>query len=167
MYALLVAPSYPSAFARQAFVDESFHEADKDGGFYVLAASAFDAAIYEVVRVAMIELRGKHAGKLYWNRMDTQEQVNAAKRLGELDGFHVVAVGAPVPRRRQERARAMCLSTLAVELHSYGVTELLMESRTRQLNQRDVHTVAGVRQRLLPRGVEFRVHHMSGAEPLL
>lgn len=93
--------------------------------------------------------------------------INAAKRLSELAGFHIVAVGTPVPRRRQERARAMCLSTLVVELHSYGVTELLMENRTRQLNQRDVRTVAGVRQRLLPRGAEFRVGHMSGAEPLL
>jgi hypothetical protein len=162
-----VLPSHPLAFVRQAFADESFHEADRAGGFYVLAASVFDAAAYEVVRAAMIELRGKHAGKLHWNRMDAQGQRNAAKRLAGLDGFHVVAVGAPVPPRRQERARAMCLTTLAVELHGYGVTELLMESRTRQLNQRDVRTVAGVRQRLLPRDAEFRVDHKSGAEPLL
>lgn len=163
-YPRAVPPNRP-AFS-QAFADESFYETDH-GGFYVLAAAVFEPAVYEGARAAMVELRGKHIGKLHWSKMDAQEQRNAAKRLAGLDGLHLVTVGAPVPRKRQERARAMCLTTLSVELYGYGVTELLMESRTPQLDQRDVRTVAGVRQRLLPRGAEFRVDHQPGAaEPL-
>jgi hypothetical protein len=99
--------------------------------------------------------------------MDRQQQHNAAKRLGELDGFHIVTVGSPVPRRRQERARAVCLRGLVVELHGYGVDHLVMESRAGTLNTRDVQTVAGARYDL-PKGASFRIDHRRGPdEPLL
>lgn len=48
---------------------------------------------------------------------------------GASKGFHVVAVGNPVPRRRQERARAACLTALVGELHGFGVQYLLIEVR--------------------------------------
>jgi hypothetical protein len=150
----------------QAFIDESFQEAP-DGGFYVLAAAMFDPATYDLVRHAMREIRGmRNTSKLHWNEMDAQQRQNAVKTVAGIDGFHVVAIGTPVPRRRQERARAMCLDKLALELHGYGMTQLVVESRTRQLNQRDVATVAGARFRL-PMGTVLRVDHVAGAdEPL-
>jgi hypothetical protein len=56
---------------------------------------------------------------------------------------------------------------LVVELHGFDVVELVVESRTRALNQRDVNTVIGARFRL-PKGAEFRVEHLPGAdEPIL
>ncbi|MFE9745207.1 hypothetical protein ACFYOT_09905 [Saccharothrix saharensis] len=48
----------------------------------------------------------------------------------------------PAPRR-QERARAACLKRLVGELHAYGVGELLIESRTNELDRRDITTVSG------------------------
>ncbi|MCS7479842.1 hypothetical protein ACFFQW_19015 [Umezawaea endophytica] len=33
----------------------------------------------------------------------------------------MVTVGTPVPRRRQEQARALCLNSLVRELHGFGV----------------------------------------------
>ena len=60
----------------------------------------------------------------------------------DIDGYHVVAVGAPVPRRRQDRARARCLERLVVEL-------------------------SGARYNL-PKGTPFHLAHLPGrAEPLL
>ena len=149
----------------KAFADESFCEA-ASAGFYVLAAAVFEPGRHDEVRAVLRDLRGhRRGGKLHWNDMDAQQRHNAAKKLGELDGFHVVAVGSPVPQRRQERAGAMCLKALVFELAGFGVREIVMEGRTAQLNLRDVRTVAGARYEL---GMPFRIWHVSGAvEPLL
>jgi len=67
------------------------------------------------------------------------------KQVAVLDCLHVVVIGSPVPQRRQERARAACLTRLVLELHGMGVRQLLMEAREQELNRRDVHAVAGAR----------------------
>ena len=99
--------------------------------------------------------------------MDRLQQKDAAHRVAGIEGFHVVAVGTPVPRRRQERARAACLRALVSALHGFGVQQLLIEARAPDLNRRDVATVQGARF-ALPKGSRFRVDHIPGsAEPLL
>jgi hypothetical protein len=150
-----------------AFADESFQE-DPVDGFYVLAAAVFPPPIHDEVRELMVDLRGsRKIHKLHWNEMDPRQQEESAKRLASVDGFHVVTVGTPVPQRRQERARAGCLTRLVVELHSLDVTELVMEARERELNRRDIRTVAGARY-ALPAGADFRIDHEFAAnEPLL
>lgn len=150
---------------RVAFADESFSE-HPTSGFYVLAAVVLEPDMCEDVREAMLELRqrlrGRKAGdKLHWNHLEPRQQQDAVKQVAALPGFHVVTVGSPVPQRRQERARAVCLGRLVVELHRLGVTRLLMEAREQELNERDVRTVTGARF-LLPRGSEFRVDHEFG-----
>lgn len=153
--------------ARVAFTDESFHEADH-GGFYVLAAAVFDAITHDNVRTAMQELRGKRStSKLHWNEMDTRQQGSAAATVAALDGFHIVTVGTPVRRTRQERARAVCLTRLVAELHGYAVSHLVIEARTAQLDARDIKTVRGARFSLPP-GTRFHAVHVAGnQEPLL
>lgn len=156
-----------SAAGRRAYADESFHEA-ATGGFYVLAAVVFEWETHELVRQAMLDLRGRRdIGKLRWREMSSQQQEHAAKTVASFQGFHVVTVGSPVPAKRQERARVACLTQSVFELYSYGITELHMESRTTVLNKRDVATVRGARFHL-PKGAAFRVEHVPGRhEPLL
>ncbi|MGC7095873.1 hypothetical protein ACPZ19_14470 [Amycolatopsis lurida] len=104
----------------QAFVDESFHEVD-GAGFYVLAAAMMPAARHDEIRTLLLTLRGnRRTGKLHWNEMDSAQRLDAAKRVADIDELHVVTVGTPVPRRRQERARARCLHRLVTELHGAG-----------------------------------------------
>jgi hypothetical protein len=150
----------------RAFADESFQESPDSKGFYVLAAVVFDHDTCDHVREMLLKLRGQRATKLHWNEMDRHERHTAARRLAEISGLHVVTVGSPVPHRRQERARAVCLTRLVHELHGYGVRELLMEARTGVLDKRDVNTVTGARHQF-PKGTRFRVTHQPGAaEPL-
>ncbi|MGW3470884.1 hypothetical protein ACWDKQ_21060 [Saccharopolyspora sp. NPDC000995] len=150
----------------QAFADESFREAEV-GGYYILAAVVFETGSHDPARSAMHELRGgRDTYKLHWNEMTSQEKHNAAKTVAELEGFHVVVVGTPVPSRRQERARALCLTKLIYELHSYGVNRLLMEGRSRALNDRDVATVRGARYEL-PKGAVFQIEHLPGSREAL
>nr|WP_255375877.1 hypothetical protein [Saccharomonospora sp. CUA-673] len=129
----------------------------------------FEPADEDDVREVLQRLRGprRRVGKLHWNEMNESQKHRAAKEIGGLEGFHVVAVGAPVPQQRQERARARCLSTLLFELHSYGAERLIMESRSKELNARDVKAFVGARYQL-PKGTSFRVEHVPGPdEPLL
>lgn len=115
----------------------------------------------------LLGLRGdRGTAKLHWNEMDEHQKRTAAQRLADVEGLHLVAIGAPLPIRRQERARAACLRLPVHELHAYGVGELLIESRTTELDRRDVATVRGARYEL-PKGTQFRVEHQIGAkEPL-
>lgn len=151
----------------RAFGDESFREAP-DGGYYVLAAAVYARTVEQQVRDVMREQLGTlKARKWHWTEMDAKHRLAAARALAQLGGIHVVTVGTPVPRRRQERARALCLQRLVHELHGYGVGALVLEGRTAQLNRRDIKTVAGARFQL-PKGTRFTVSHANGtAEPLL
>lgn len=150
-----------------AFADESFRE-DPTEGFYVLAVAVLEFQAQQPARDLMRSLLGsRRTSKLHWHEMDRLQQKDAAHRVGDVEGFHVVAVGAPVPRRRQERARAACLTALVPELHGFGVEQLFLETRTAELNRRDLATVQGARF-ALPRGSSFRIDHLPGStEPLL
>ena len=153
----------PSSVSWRAFADESFVEA-ATGGFYVLAAVVFEHGTHQAVREAMLGLRGTRGShKLHWNEMDSKQKRTAAKVVADLDGFHIVAIGSPVPARRQERARAACLTRLVHELHGYAVSELWMEARTDVLNMRDIDTVRGARYGL-PKGAVLRVEHIDGKD---
>ncbi|XVS63602.1 hypothetical protein ACQPYE_35930 [Actinosynnema sp. CA-299493] len=133
----------------------------------MLASAVFEPAQHLEAREVLLGLRGdRGTAKLHWNEMDKRQKRAAARRLADVEGLHLVAVGAPLPVRRQERARAACLRRLVHELHSCGVGELLIESRTNALDRRDVDTVRGARYEL-PKGTRFRVEHQAGAaEPL-
>ena len=149
-----------------AYADESFLE-DRAHGYYVVATAVVGPAHLDHTRQVMLDLRGRRTGKTHWTEMDTQQRKHAATCVAGIEGMHIVAVGTPVPPRRQERARARCLEHLVPELHGYGVNTLVMEARTPGLDQRDVHAVIGAR-RALPKGTAFTVKHTVGAaEPLL
>jgi hypothetical protein len=72
---------------------------------------------------------------LHGHEMDRVQQKDAAHCVAGTEGFHVVAVGSPVPRRRQERARAACLTALVGELHGCGVQRLLIKARAADFNR--------------------------------
>lgn len=150
-----------------AFADESFRE-DPAEGFYVLAATVLEYQVQQPARELMRRLLGsRRTSKLHWHEMDRREQKDAAHRVAGIESIHVVTIGAPVPRRRQERARAACLTALAGARYGFGVQHLIIEARATELNRRDVATVQGARF-ALPKGSRFRVDHTPGsAEPLL
>lgn len=153
---------------RCAWSDESFDEVG-GAGFYIVAAAIIDDGVRDQVRYEMTRLRGarRGPGKLHWTEMDDRQRKDAVATVGSLGGLHVVAVGTPVPLRRQERARSKVVHELVRELRGFGVDHLFMEAREAELNRRDVRTV-GQARRFLPPGATFRVTHVHGRdEPLL
>ncbi|WDZ91413.1 DUF3800 domain-containing protein [Nocardiopsis sp. HUAS JQ3] len=150
-----------------AYADESFLEHDHRG-YYVVANAIVDPQHSEEARQAMDALRGgRRIGKTHWTEMDVPQRKQASDAVAAIEGVHIIAVGTPVPPRRQERARARCLEQLVPELHDYGVETMIMEARSPALNKRDIRTIIGARY-ALPKGAQFTIEHTKGAEePLL
>jgi hypothetical protein len=137
---------------RSAWGDESFKE-DADHGVYVLAAAVLEEHEREAAREILLGLRGRRrVPKLHWYEMDQAEQHHAAKALADLESLNIVVIAAPVPPRRQERARVKCLERLVPELASFDVETLYLEGRQPSLNKRDERTVSWIRQHRLPKG---------------
>lgn len=148
-----------------AYLDESFHEGSQFG-FYVLAAMVLVAELDDA-RDAMRALRGgRRTTKLHWNEMDDRDRHAAVAAAASLTGTYLVAVGAPVPLRGQERARRIVLRRLVGELHDLGVAEIIAESRGGVLDRR---RRAGATCQVRPaKGTRVQVEHRRGeTEPLL
>jgi len=154
--------------AIEAFADESFAESTGTTGFYILAAVMVNQAEYLAARELVSGLSGRRPGrKLHWTEMDSRQRREAVLCAAGLEASYVVSVGSPVPPKRQERARAACLQATVFELYACGIERLYVESRTPELDRRDVKTVMGARFSL-PKDCVFFVHHHVGAEePLL
>lgn len=91
----------------------------------------------------------------------------AATTAASLTGAYLVAIGAPVPRRGQERARRIVQRRLVGELNALGVVEITAESRRNVLDRRDVELVRSVRFDL-PKGTRVHLQDVRGdTEPLL
>ncbi|MFF0794187.1 hypothetical protein [Streptomyces spiralis] len=163
----MIPPTYPGP---SAWSDESFQEKDS-AGFYIIAAAIIEPDVIESAREAMAQLQAilpSAAFKAHWTEMGDPIKQQAIEAVAGLGGVHVVAVGSPVPNRRQERARSKCLAALAVQLHGFGVGTLYMEAREAELNKRDVKTIQHARRYLLPKGTQFNIEHLYGStEPLL
>lgn len=151
-----------------AFADESYSEAEGHHGFYVLAATVVSDQHVPSLRAHMLGLRPRPSvKKLHWKELEPKEKAAAVTAVATQDHIHVVTIGAPVTPRRQERARAVCMRHLVYQLHTLGVSHLICEARTQQLDRADVRVVSNARYSL-PKGTVFRVDHQAGAlEPAL
>ncbi|MFD2078046.1 hypothetical protein SAMN05421678_108222 [Actinopolymorpha cephalotaxi] len=152
---------------QDAWADESFAESDDGKGVYVVAAALFEGELNHVRHVMRGIRTRQHQDKLHWSKMDPAERRKAAEQVAAIGGLNIVAIASPVPRRRQERARAACLGALVPELHGYEVTRLYVESRGQVLDRRDVDVVRACRWSA-PASPPLRLEHRRGAaEPLL
>ncbi|WP_052489859.1 hypothetical protein [Streptomyces sp. 150FB] len=133
-----------------------------------MAAAVIPPAAAEDARAAMRGLKGQRdTSKAHWTEMDDRQRRDAARLVAAQSGLHIVSVGVPVPKRKQERARSKCLTALVYELHAFGIDQLYLEARESTLNARDITTVVAAR-RNMPKGTRFQADHIHGRdEPLL
>ena len=153
-------------YVLHSWVDESMH-VDGDNGLYILAAVVCAADGCDPIRDALRELLDEGQPKLHWGTESPERREKIIGVVAEVDMAAVVVIGAPMMKRKQERARAVCMETLVVPLAAMGVTHVLLEGRTPSLNDRDMKLTGSIRgKKLLPSELRIDVDQPS-AEPML
>jgi hypothetical protein len=114
-----------------AVLDESIREGVP--GFYVLAATVVGDDQAVGLREALRGLVPRPSARFHWHEERQAKRLAMCDLLVAHNVRHVVAVASPLDPQRQERARRLCLTAIAWELHERGVHRLQLESR----NNRD------------------------------
>lgn len=149
-----------------AWIDESQSNSKLDPGTYLLSAAIIENSRVDDLRIAMSGLLLPGQRKLHWSDESRHEQI--IKVVADLGIEHLIAVRSePGTTARPERQRRLCLDRLIPELHAYGVTTAILESRGRKDDQRDRVALNNMRRR---KSVDatLRMDHVGGpADPLL
>jgi hypothetical protein len=151
-------------FAFHAWVDESMHV---DAGLYILAAVVCDPDGCDAIRDTMRSLLDVDQPKLHWVDESPERREKIAGTVAQIDMAAVVVIGTPMSRKKQERARAVCLESMVVHLAGMGVKQVLLEERTESLNVRDRQLIIAIRgKKLIPSGMRIEIGKPS-VEPML
>jgi hypothetical protein len=145
---MLSKPSPSSALT--AWIDESIYvDNDARPGVYALASVITEDSAVDDLRDIFRALREKKVVRLHWVAESTKRRDLIAHTIAELDLVSIVALGSPVHRQKQERARRCCLESLLYELEEFGVTQAQLESRTPAENRGDLNLVNSARDKRL------------------
>lgn len=151
-------------FTLHAWVDESMHV---DAGLYLLAAVICEPGTCDPIRNTLRSLLDETQPKLHWSSESPERKSKIIETITPLDIAAAVVIGAPMNRRKQERARAVCMESLAVYLAEQGVTRTYLEARTESLNERDDRIIRSIRSKqLIPTTLRIEVARPS-TEPML
>ncbi len=148
----------------RAFLDESVRVAEP--GMYVLAATVVLDHQLEATRRAIVDALPVGMARFHWRNEREPVRMKLCGALIDAGLTHHVAVCAPLDRRRDERARRRCLTSLTWTLYDEGVTHLHIETR----HQRDAsdRTFLGTEQRVrrIPPRLSYSFDQPAG-DPLL
>lgn len=84
--------------------------------------------------------------KLHWRDMPLPLRRRSVKALAGMDHLTTVVAAAPLNGRKQERARRKCLGALLPALEEMGIATVVIESRDRKADLRDVETAEHLRR---------------------
>ncbi|MEV6411109.1 hypothetical protein [Kribbella sp. NPDC051718] len=133
--------------ALTAWIDESIIVRKDHPGAYALASVITDASAVDDLRDILRALREKKVVRLHWVAESKKRRDLIAHTIAELDLVSVVALGKPVHRQKQERARRCCLECVLYELDGLGVTRAWLESRVPVQDRRDLRLVDSAREK--------------------
>jgi hypothetical protein len=132
-------------FAYHAWLDESMHV---KAGLYLLAAAVCEPDC-QPIRDTLRSLLDDGQPRLHWSNESPERRQKISATVATIDMAAVVVIGTPLPKRNQERARAVCMESMLVHLHSMGVENVLFEQRDQAGNARDGRIVDSIRGKSL------------------
>lgn len=163
--------TYTSPTELVAYVDESVCF-QASGGIYIVAAAVIaDARLREVRETLRLLLRPPFAPasatKLHYRDLTAASRRKAAGVVRDAHIDHLVAVGAPLNPRKQERARRHCLERLLMELDAWGAHRVYLESRLKTQNRLDARLIAAAHAKGYISRQLWMDHQLPSTEPLL
>lgn len=152
----------------RAWVDESGSYAERDPGTYLLASAVGCPEDVAAMVGTMSKLRLPSSGpKLHWRDESDRRRAAVVDAISELpiEGFVVVRTGSE--HERAERRRRKCMERLLVELVALSCHDVIVESRGKADDRRDLKLLDSMRRSgALSAGL--RMHHKPGpADPML
>ncbi|GAB3853513.1 hypothetical protein GCM10029963_44900 [Micromonospora andamanensis] len=154
-----------------AWIDESMRQHSDRSSVYVLAAAVVSNADVPAARFDAARLAPGRRARVHYRDADDGERRKLVQAVAAITtAAHVVVVGAGMDRRRQERARRVCLERLLWRLDGSEVEQVFIEARTASLNTKDRNAVAQLKQRRIIPGhlrVDFARPHGAEGDPLL
>lgn len=114
----------------------------------------------------LLMVKPKYAGKLHWRDMTYRLQAKSLRALSRVEHVTTIVVGAPLPKKKQERGRRKCLERLLPELESNGVSFFVLESRGNQKDKKDIELLLSMRRKGLIDEIEI-AHKRAENEPKL
>lgn len=153
----------------RAWVDESGSDRVRDPGTYVLAAAVGCRRAESAAREQIRPLLLPGQVKVHWrDESDKRRDIICRAVVAcDLRLLAVVRVGTDAAGERPERSRRKCLERLLHELEGQEVGDVILESRGRADDRRDIEMVNALRgQRRLSSGVRL-AHKVGRLEPML
>lgn len=149
-----------------AFLDESIR-AGQGGLRYVVAAGAVVQTDLDPARDAFRELLLPRQPYLHWNSEKPVRRLAIVDRLTNFVAMALACSSYPIGAKRQEPARAACLTALVGDLKAKGISELVIETRGEVPDRRDRRTLLHARDvGIAPPDLSYR-HVGKLEEPLL
>jgi hypothetical protein len=149
-----------------AFIDESVRTGS-GGLLYVVAAGAVVQADLDPARDGFRKLLLPRQPYLHWNSEKPARRVAVLDRLTGLEVMAFACSYYPVGTRRQEPARAACLTALVGDLKAEGISDLVIETRSEALDRRDRQTLLDARHAGIAADSLIYRHVGKLEEPLL
>lgn len=150
-----------------AFIDESQSDQSQDPGTYILAATIAGALQIDPARQRMTDLHIGKTGKVHWNDEDPRRQQLIIETVDQLQ------LGAPCSRpvsrldRKPERMRKLCLERLCWELEQLSVNRMVLESRGKADDRRDLNTLQSLRSKRSVSSTLRMEHRVGPVEPMV
>ena len=130
---------------------------------YLLAATVFTS---ETGLERLERVKPKSAAKLHWREMTDAPKRASLEAIAGIEQATVLVAAAPLPRRKQERARRKCLEALLPELEARGVGKLVLEARDESKNGKDIELLMSLRRKGGVKVIDV-VHMRADDEPRL
>jgi len=135
-------------------IDEAMRQ--HGSGLYLLAMVYVAAGDAEDTRAALKSVPRHARPRFHWHDEERRDQLAMIDVLARLGLVTTVVYQTPSPPRKQEQARARCLTVGLCDLEQAGAVRLVLEARQDRLNRRDKRTIAAARRdQLVPASVPF------------
>lgn len=150
----------------RGWIDESGSNQTHDPGSYILASAICPCGLEEDVRQTMNQLTPRGAAKLHWHHENDARRHDIITAIAEFDLLHLVVVRVHQPQEKSERRRRKCLELLVPRLEGRGITDLVLESRGRPDDRKDLDMLNALRSQHRAATTRFR-HEIGRGEPML